>query len=89
MVTWGSLWVHRYHLETIYLYRVAPCLNEMAQETEKSTQKFEISVPASFLETLDKYVDAAQFASRNELIRASCRFYMEKHKLPFVAFPKK
>lgn len=61
----------------------------MTQETERSTQKFEISVPTSFLDTIDRYVDVAQFASRNELIRASCRFYMEKHKVPFVVFPKK
>jgi len=61
----------------------------MGEETEKSSQQIEISIPTSFLDTIDQYVDAAQFASRNELIRASCRFYMEKHKVPFVVFPKK
>jgi len=60
----------------------------MAEDTGRTTQKFEISVPESFLTTIDSYIEHAQFASRNEFIRAACRFYMEKHKLPFIPFPK-
>ena len=69
------------------LYGYITCLNVMAEETTKS-QTFEINVPTTFLDTIDKYLEKAQFASRNEFIRVSCRFYMEKHKLPFIPFPK-
>jgi len=73
---------------TNLLYGYKPCLNDMGEETGKSSQTFEINVPASFLETIDKYIETAQFASRNEFVRMACRFYMQKHKLPFIPFPK-
>ena len=81
--------MQKYRIVTSHLYGVTPCLNDMVEETEKSSQQIEISLPSSFLATRDKYVEEAQFASRNELIRTACRFYMQKHKLPFVAFPNR